>query len=200
MGAHGRQPLIAPPEPERGPLKLYNYADYIGRRRQEFEKEYRSTSSRDVQLLRRGVREAGLRLGQLRRRDRPRRLEHRRPGGEAVLLPLNHNTSRTAREEHLARAAGSPSTTAGSRYTVPYVVWSDGIGWRNDKSRRTSARGRALGHLLESRPYRGKVGILDDKRDGLAMPMQRDAMHGRRPDLNTEDRRSSTRQARTSSS
>jgi spermidine/putrescine transport system substrate-binding protein len=40
----------------------------------------------------------------------------------------------------------------------------------------------------ESAPYKGKVAILDDKRDGLAMPMQRDAMRtGRRPDLNTED-------------
>ena len=40
----------------------------------------------------------------------------------------------------------------------------------------------------ESQAYKGKVGILDDKRDALAMPMQRDAMRtGRRPDLNTED-------------
>ena len=36
--------------------------------------------------------------------------------------------------------------------------------------------------------YRGQVGILDDKRDALSMPMQRDAIHkGIRPDLNTED-------------
>jgi len=36
--------------------------------------------------------------------------------------------------------------------------------------------------------YRGLVGILDDKRDALAMPIQRDAMRtGIRPDLNTED-------------
>ena len=40
----------------------------------------------------------------------------------------------------------------------------------------------------ESAPYQGKVAILDDKRDALSMPMQRDAMRtGRRPDLNTED-------------
>ena len=36
--------------------------------------------------------------------------------------------------------------------------------------------------------YRGKVGILDDRRDALSMPMQRDAMQkGIRPELNTED-------------
>jgi spermidine/putrescine transport system substrate-binding protein len=40
----------------------------------------------------------------------------------------------------------------------------------------------------EAQAYRGKVGMLDDKRDGLAMPMLRDAMRtGARADVNTED-------------
>jgi spermidine/putrescine transport system substrate-binding protein len=40
----------------------------------------------------------------------------------------------------------------------------------------------------QAQSYRGKVGPLDDKRDALSMPMQRDAMHtGARPDLNNED-------------
>jgi spermidine/putrescine transport system substrate-binding protein len=39
-----------------------------------------------------------------------------------------------------------------------------------------------------SQRWNGKVGLLDDTRDGLSMPMQRDAMKaGIRPDLNTED-------------
>jgi spermidine/putrescine-binding protein len=39
-----------------------------------------------------------------------------------------------------------------------------------------------------SQAYRGKVAILDDKRDALSMPMQRDALRaGVRPDVNTED-------------
>ena len=33
-----------------------------------------------------------------------------------------------------------------------------------------------MGHLLGVAPYKGKVGILDDNRDALAMPIQRDAM------------------------
>ena len=40
----------------------------------------------------------------------------------------------------------------------------------------------------QSQPWKGKVGLLDDYRDGLRMPMQRDAMRdGPVPDLNTED-------------
>ena len=40
----------------------------------------------------------------------------------------------------------------------------------------------------ESAPYKGKVAVLDDQRDALSMPIQRDAMRaGRRPDVNSED-------------
>ena len=49
-----------------------------------------------------------------------------------LMQPLNHdylpNLGRTSGPRCRAR-----STTADARYTVPYVVWSDGIGWRNDK-------------------------------------------------------------------
>jgi spermidine/putrescine-binding protein len=40
----------------------------------------------------------------------------------------------------------------------------------------------------ESSAYRGKVGLLDDRRSGLAMPMMRDGMRtGFRVDVNTDD-------------
>ena len=72
---------------------------------------------------------------------------------------------------------------------MPYVVWMDGIGWRNDKVKEDIAAMDVPWDIFwQSQAYRGKVGLLDDKRDALSMPMQRDAMHGGvRPDLNTED-------------
>ena len=72
---------------------------------------------------------------------------------------------------------------------MPYVVWMDGIGWRNDKVKQDIAAMDVPWDILwHSQAYRGKVGLLDDKRDALSMPMQRDAMRtGLRPDLNTED-------------
>ena len=74
---------------------------------------------------------------------------------------------------------------------MPYVVWSDGIGWRNDKVKEDIAGMDVPWDIFwHSQAYRGLVGILDDKRDALSMPMQRDAMRtGVRPDLNTERRR-----------
>ena len=72
---------------------------------------------------------------------------------------------------------------------MPYVVWLDGIGWRNDKIGKDIAGMKVPWDIFwESQPLKGKVGLLDDYRDGLSMPMQRDAMHqGVIPDLNTED-------------
>jgi spermidine/putrescine-binding protein len=65
----------------------------------------------------------------------------------------------------------------------------DGIGWRNDKVKEDVAGMDVPWDIFwKAQAYRGKVGILDDRRDALSMPMQRDAMHkGTRPDLNTED-------------
>ena len=92
-------------------------------------------------------------------------------------------------QEHLARAAG-PFYDRGSRYTVPYVVWMDGIGWRNDRVKEDIAALDVPWYILwQSHAYDGKVVVLDDKRDAQpSMPMQRDAMHGGfRPHINTQD-------------
>jgi spermidine/putrescine transport system substrate-binding protein len=105
-----------------------------------------------------------------------------------LIQPLNH-TYLGNLEKNVWPELQDPFYDRGSRYTVPYVVWSDGIGWRNDKIDADIAGMKVPWDIFwESRPYRGKVGMLDDKHDGLTMPMQRDAMRtGRRPDLNTED-------------
>ena len=60
---------------------------------------------------------------------------------------------------------------------MPYVVWMDGIGWRNDKVKEDVAGMDVPWDIFwHAQAYRGKVGILDDRRDALSMPMQRDAM------------------------
>jgi spermidine/putrescine transport system substrate-binding protein len=69
------------------------------------------------------------------------------------------------------------------------VVWLDGIGYRNDKVKEDiPAMDVPWDIFWHAQAYRGQVGILDDRRDALSMPMQRNAMRtGVRPDLNTED-------------
>jgi spermidine/putrescine transport system substrate-binding protein len=106
---------------------------------------------------------------------------------QQLLQPLNHT--------YLPKLANiwpelqDPFYDRGSRFTVPYVVWGDGIGWRNDKVKEDIAAMPVPWDIFwQSQAYRGRVGVLDDKRDALTMPMQRDAMRtGIRPDLNTEN-------------
>jgi spermidine/putrescine transport system substrate-binding protein len=107
---------------------------------------------------------------------------------QKLLQPLNHSYLPNLRRNVWPQLQ-DPFYDRGSRFTVPYVVWMDGIGWRNDKV------GEDIGAMdvpwdifWHSQAYRGKVGILDDKRDALSMPMQRDAMHAdAAPDVNSED-------------
>jgi spermidine/putrescine transport system substrate-binding protein len=107
---------------------------------------------------------------------------------QQLLLPLNHSYLPNL-EKNIWPELQDPFYDRGSRYTVPYVVWSDGIGWRNDKlTEDVGAMDDPWDIFWKAQPYRGRVGLLDDKRDALSMPMQRDAMRtGARPDLNTED-------------
>jgi spermidine/putrescine transport system substrate-binding protein len=107
---------------------------------------------------------------------------------QQLLLPLNHSYLPNL-EKNIWPELQDPVYDRGSRYTVPYVVWADGIGWRNDLVQEDIAGMEVPWDIFwEAQAYRGKVGMLDDKRDGLAMPMLRDAMRaGARADVNTED-------------
>ena len=107
---------------------------------------------------------------------------------QQLIQPLNH-TYLPNFEKNVWPELQDPFYDRGSRYTVP--TWSGRTGSAGATTRSsTDIAGMKVPWDIfwDSQPYRGKVGILDDKRDGLAMPMQRDAMRtGRRPDLNTED-------------
>jgi spermidine/putrescine transport system substrate-binding protein len=177
---------------ERGPLRIYNYADYIWPGLvKRFEKKYGTkvqiatynSADEAIAKLAAGAVTFDVIIGL--------------SGSHIVsliaqqlLLPLNHSYLSNL-EKNIWPELQDPFYDRGSRYTVPYVVWSDGIGWRNDKLKEDVAAMDVPWDIFwHAQPYRGKVGLLDDKRDALSMPMQRDAMHaGIRPDLNTEDAR-----------
>jgi spermidine/putrescine transport system substrate-binding protein len=176
--------------PEGGTLQLYNYADYLWPGLvKRFQKQYDckiaiatyNSADEAVAKLASGqvsfdvlVGLSGNHIVQLM--------------AQQLLQPLNHvylpNLARNVWAE-----LQDPFYDRGSRYTVPYVVWSDGIGWRNDKLREDVAAMDVPWDIFwQAGPYRGKVGLLDDKRDALSMPMQRDAMRNDATvDVNTED-------------
>ena len=175
---------------EKGPLTIYNYADYIWPGLlKRFEQKYGTkvkvatynSPDEAIAKLASGAVSFDVIIGL--------------SGSNIVnliaqqqLQPLNHAYLPNL-EKNIWPELRDPFYDRGSHYTVPYVVWLDGIGWRNDKIKTDIAAMDVPWDIFwESEPYRGRVGLLDDKRDGLSMPMQRDAMRtGLTPDVNTED-------------
>ncbi len=177
---------------EGGPLGIYNYADYLD---PSLIKKFEKLTGRKVQVATYNSSDEA--IAKLSSGAVAFDLIVGLSGSNIVNLiaqqliqPLNHSYLPNF-EKNVWPELQDPFYDRDSRYTVPYVVWSDGIGWRNDKIAADIPGMKVPWDIFwESQPYTGKVAILDDKRDALSMPMQRDAMRtGRRPDLNTEDQK-----------
>jgi spermidine/putrescine transport system substrate-binding protein len=174
---------------ETGPLRVYNYADYVD---PVTVKKFQKQTSTKVQIatynspeeaiakLSSGAVAFDVIMG-LTGSNIVDLIAHK------LMMPLNH--SYLANLDNVWPELADPFYDRGSRYTVPYVVWMDGIGWRNDKVKEDIAGMNVPWDIFwHAQSYRGQVGILDDRRDALSMPMQRDAIRaGARPDLNTEN-------------
>jgi spermidine/putrescine transport system substrate-binding protein len=176
--------------PEGGTLSVYNYADYIDPGLvQKFGEEF------DCQIELGTYESADEAIAKLTSGTVPFDVVVGLSGSNIVQLlarqllqPLNH--------AYLPNLAANiwpelqdPFYDRGASYTVPYVVWQDGIGWRNDVvDVDIPAMEVPWDVLWECDRWPGKVAVLNDKRDSLSMPMQRDAMHGGYVvDVNTED-------------
>ena len=135
---------------EGGTLRLYNYADYINPATlKKFEKAFNckvqvatyNSADEAYAKLSAGSAHFDVVLGL--------------SGSHIVLLqarqllqPLNHEYLPNL-AKNIWPALQNPFYDLGARYTVPYVVWSDGIGWRNDKiSTDISKMPDPVGHLL----------------------------------------------------
>src|SRR5262249_5185818 len=71
-----------------------------------------------------------------------------------------------------------------SRYTVPYTVYTTGIGYRTDKLKKApSDYANPYDIFWDSHQYAGKVAILDDNREALGMTLLRRQFY----DINTEE-------------
>lgn len=82
------------------------------------------------------------------------------------------------------RDGNGPFYDVGQRYTLPYTVYSTGIGWRRDLVRERDAPADLENpyDAFWNERYRGAVGIYDDYREAIAMALIR-----RGEDPNSED-------------
>ena len=71
-----------------------------------------------------------------------------------------------------------------SRYTVPYTVYTTGIGWRTDHVKKAPPDyANPYDIFWDAKQYAGKVAILDDQREALGMTLLRRHIY----DINTEE-------------
>jgi len=100
-----------------------------------------------------------------------------------LLKPINHDYIPNL-AKNVWPSLQSPYYDTGSRYSVPYTIYSTGIGWRSDKvAEDIHNLDNPWSIFWRAEKYKGYVAVLDDSREALALAM----LHRGRTDLNTED-------------
>jgi spermidine/putrescine transport system substrate-binding protein len=183
---HG-DPIKSGLEPEKGPFHIFNYQDYIDQKTviDTFSKKYgvevvlTTFDSMDQAITR-------LASGQVdvdSTNITPDRV------GQAVagklLAPLNHSYLPNLKQ-NIFTSLQNPFYDQGSQYTVPYNLYSTGIGWRSDKIKEDIRKLDNPWSIFWSdsiKAYTGYTGILDDARESLGMAM----LYRGQLDVNTED-------------
>ena len=100
---------------------------------------------------------------------------------DGLIQPLNHDLLPNA--ENVLEWLRSPYYDVGSRYSLPYSVYTTGITYRRDLIGDTVFNRDDAWALLWDTTYAGKVGLLPDVRDGLALGLLVNGV----VDLNTGD-------------
>jgi len=86
--------------------------------------------------------------------------------------------------EHVWPHMVSPFYDVGSRYTVPYFVWTTGISWRNDLVKADIPSMANPYDVFWDGTYKGHVHLLDSVQDVIGMALLRRGV----TDVNTESR------------
>ncbi len=153
--------------PEAGPLILYNYADYVGPAVvKAFERKYgvdvRISTFNDtdeaIQKIRTGAVPFDVYF--------PSYDQISRMVAAQLIRPLNH--SYLSNIDNVWDAFKNPWYDQGWQYTVPYSVYTTGIGWRTDRvSEDVAARKNPYDALWDPR-YAGITALIDDWHTAMA--------------------------------
>jgi spermidine/putrescine transport system substrate-binding protein len=167
------EPIAAGLNLEKGPLNLFNWAAYINPATvKKFEKEHNvqisiTTFENEDEAI------AKLTAGKTNfdvwwtTVD----LVSRAVAGK-LIQPLNHSYLQNL--SNVWPALQNPYYDQHSRYTVPYTVYTTGIAWRTDKVKKAPADyANPYDIFWDSHQYAGKVALLDDQREALAMALLR---------------------------
>jgi spermidine/putrescine transport system substrate-binding protein len=178
-------------KPEKGPLQFYNWQEYINPKIvSSFEKKYGvkvqistfTTLDEAVAKI-----EANAVQYDVFVPETPD-LEQLVVG--KLLAPLNLDYIPNL-EDNVWPALVNPWYDYGSQYTVPYTIYTTGIGWRTDKLPNFNPENYSnpwSSMWIEGPKISGLVGMLDDQHDGLALGL----LHNGVTDVNTGNARDLT--------
>lgn len=177
-------PVSSSARPERGgELRIYNYADYLDPAvLKAFGKlegvNVRVTTFETLDEAFSKLSTGGLEFDVIF--STPDQLS--RLVGRKLVQPLNYelipNLARNAWPETV-----DPFYDVGPRYSVPYVVYTTGIGWRNDLvDLDPKALPSVWDALWDAKDQRGRVQLLNDPREAIGAAIMRSGS----VDLNTE--------------
>ncbi|MGH9678599.1 MAG: polyamine ABC transporter substrate-binding protein [Candidatus Acidiferrales bacterium] len=100
-----------------------------------------------------------------------------------LLKPINHDYVPNLKQ-NVWPSLQSPYYDVGSRYSVPYTIYSTGIGWRSDKVAEDIHKlDNPWSIFWSAQKYAGYTAVLDDSREAMALAM----LHRQHYDINTED-------------
>jgi spermidine/putrescine transport system substrate-binding protein len=162
--------------PEQGgTLRLYNYADYIDPGAiKSFEKKY---AKYDVKVSVSTFNDTDEAITKIRTGAVPYDIyfpsydQISRLVGAKLIRPLNH--SYITNIDNVWAAFQNPWYDQGWQYTVPYTVYTTGIGWRTDKVTTDVATLKNPYDTLWDSKYRGKTAVIDDWHTAMAMCLLR---------------------------
>jgi spermidine/putrescine transport system substrate-binding protein len=167
------EPIGSGKDIEKGPLQVFNWADYINPQIvKQFQKEFGvqvkiTTFENEEEAV------AKLTSGQGNFDVWFPTVDYlSRAVAGKLIQPLNH--SYLPNLKNVWPSLQDPFYDRHSRYTVPYTIYTTGIAWRTDKVKKSPTDfANPYDIFWRSTAYSGKVAILDDQREALAMAMLR---------------------------
>ena len=160
-------------EPEDGPLRLYNWADYINPEvlkgfTERFGAEVEVTTFYNTQEAAQKLRTGRISFDVFF----PTQDELPKYVAGKLLQPLNHDYIPNL-QRNVWPVLSDPFYDRGSRYTTPYVLYSTGIGWRTDMVDADVGGMENPWEVFWDARYKGITGLYDEYRDSLAVGMYR---------------------------
>ena len=169
--------IAAGQKPKAGTtLRIYNYADYLSPRvLKDFEEKYgvnirlSTFNDADEALTKVASKQLGFDL-YFPSYDSLGKLI-----GADLLRPLTHDY--LTNYDNLWSSFRDPWYDRGARYTVPYTIYSTGIGWRTDMVPDDIAGMDNPYDVFWDTTYAGKMAILDDWHTAMSMVLLRNGIH-----------------------